>query len=291
MPVTDIKDLKNNKSVPESIDGNMAPTVKSKVIGSKSFNKKDPPTAPEKPRSAKKKRSLKALSKNIPRKGVIYNLSKHDPKRMHVFCDLDSTLINSLSVNEELSNAPDEFQKKFRHVEMKGYYRIFERPFLQFFLDFLFANFTVSVFTAADKDYALHVVDKIILTKPERRLKYLFYGYASELSEYYYKSPKDLRILWNVFKLKDLTPCSTIIIDDLNEVYEANPDNTIKAPKFELLDAKKKPDLSQVNDNFLISAISVLKYRKRRYLESPCSHYFGRSYLQSCKADICKPMV
>ena len=71
-----------------------------------------------------------------------------------------------------------------------GYYRIFHRPHLQTFLDYAFAHFDVSIFTAADKDYALFIAENIVLTKPGRKLKYLFYGYAATLSENYYESPE-----------------------------------------------------------------------------------------------------
>ena len=41
-----------------------------------------------------------------------------------------------------------------------GHYKVFERPGLQEFLDYLFANFNVSVWTAASKSYALFIIDK-----------------------------------------------------------------------------------------------------------------------------------
>jgi TFIIF-interacting CTD phosphatase-like protein len=201
---------------------------------------------------------------------------------MHILCDLDATLINSLSVKGELEYAPKEFQKQFTYIDMKNYYRIFERPYLQFFLDFLFANFDVSIFTAADKDYALFISDNIVLKKPGRALKYLFYGYASGLSEGYYKSPKDLRLLWDVFQLKEFNPCSTVIIDDLKEVFDANPNNTIAAPKFELLTSSKKPDLSQAHDNFLLSIIPKLERAKERFSKTPCAHFFGQTHANPC---------
>lgn len=209
--------------------------------------------------------------------------------KLNVLLDLDATLINSLSLKGELTRAPDAFQRQFAYHDMPGYYRIFERPYLQFFLDFLFANFIVSIFTAADKDYALFIADNIILpkNKPERHLKYLFYGYASGLSENYYKSPKDLRLLWDVFEIPEFQPCNTVIIDDLDDVYKANPDNTIPAPKFELL-KKGKPDYDQVHDNFLISAIPELEHRKEKMSRLPCVHQLGQRAELPCSTSNCR---
>jgi TFIIF-interacting CTD phosphatase-like protein len=207
-------------------------------------------------------------------------------QKMHILCDLDSTLINSLSIDSELKHVDQKFQDKFKYYDMKKYYRIFERPYLQLFLDYLFENFNVSIFTAADKDYALFISENIILqNKPERKLEYFFYGIHSTYSENFYKSPKDLRLLWDIFKLKEFTKCSTIIIDDLIDVYDANKDNTIVAVKFDILDIYDKKvvvNTDIVNDNFLLSIIPVLDYKQEQYKNSKCDHRNGKSHLIPC---------
>lgn len=195
------------------------------------------------------------------------------PRKMSLLLDLDCTLINSLNF-QELRKLPPEFQKKFKYIDMKNYYRIFQRPYLQEFLDYAFSNFDVSVFTAADKDYALFIIENIILVKPNRHLKNVFYSYASELSEAYFDSPKDLRLLWEVLKVKGLTPCSTILLDDLSEVFEANPRNVIRAKKFELL-KNGVPDRKQLQDNFLLEVIPKLEIRKRKFSKSCCGCIVG----------------
>jgi len=194
-------------------------------------------------------------------------------KKMSLFLDLDCTLVNSLDL-QELRKAPREFQRKFRYIDMKGYYRIFQRPHLQVFLDYAFANFNVSIFTAADKDYALFIAEKLILTKPNRKLQHFFYGYTSGLSEAYFDSPKDLRLLWDVLKVEGLTPCSTILLDDLSDVFEANPRNVIRAKKFELL-KNHKPDRTQAQDNFLLEVIPKLEARKRKFAACCCKCLAG----------------
>ena len=118
-------------------------------------------------------------------------------RKTNIILDLDSTCINSLSLNSEVNKAPVEYQKKFKYIDMPKYYRIFQRPHLQEFLDYIFDKYNVSVFTSADKDYALFIIDNIIIGKKKnRKLKYTFVGSHSFLSENFYKSPKDLRMLW-----------------------------------------------------------------------------------------------
>ncbi len=206
-----------------------------------------------------------------------------------MLCDLDATLINSLSIREELPLAPKEFQAKFSSHIMTGHYVVFERPYLQEFLDYLFATFDVSVFTAADKDYALFVADNIILQgRPERKLQYLFYGTHSAYSEGYYHSPKDLRLLWEVFQLPGFTPCNSVILDDLADVYEANPTRTIRAPKFELVSDDKKLRPEVEHDTFLLQAVGELERRRKEFVKSPCAHQFGRSHTHECTSGGCR---
>jgi len=194
------------------------------------------------------------------------------PPKLNVFLDLDSTLICSLSKDgedPEIQYMPKQYQKMFDYHDMKNYYRIFERPGLQRFLDYLFAHYNVSVFTAADKDYALFIVDKILIgNRNGRNLKYLFYGYHSTISENIFKSPKDLRLLWDVFQLPEHNKCNTIIVDDLPAVYQANPTNTIRAPPFEILSRKKKFNNSTIHDNWLIQAMLMIDAKRREMIRS-----------------------
>jgi RNA polymerase II subunit A small phosphatase-like protein len=189
-------------------------------------------------------------------------------EKMSLLLDLDETLIHSLD-RSEIKKVPMEYQKKFKRADMKGYYRVFQRPYLQTFLDYAFANFNVSIFTAADKDYALFIVKNFILIKPERKLQYMFYRYTSTLSENYYSSPKDLRILWDVLKVKGITKCSAVIVDDLAEVADANPENVIRAPSFNILKGDKM-NRNAAHDTFLLNAIPSLENKKREFMTHCC---------------------
>ena len=104
------------------------------------------------------------------------------------------------------------------------------------FLDYLFANFNVSVWTAASKDYALYIIDKIILQgKSDRHLDWVFFSYHCDISKKKKKGSKDLSMLWDEYKFSEYTKDNTIIIDDYDEVHRTQPDNCVIAFPFEFL--------------------------------------------------------
>lgn len=156
-----------------------------------------------------------------------------DPKRLNVVLDLDQTLISAEDWDTEDFNNNKAKAKKFEFHDMDGYYIVFERPNLQSFLDYLFANFNVSVWTAASKDYALFIVDKILLTKPNRHLDWIFFSYHCDLSKKKKDGSKDLSMFWDEYKLVGYNKDNTVIIDDYDEVYETQPHNCIIAVPFE----------------------------------------------------------
>lgn len=164
----------------------------------------------------------------------------------NILLDLDQTLISSESTTED-----DEFDwkkhgekaKKFRYKNMEGYYIVFERPGLQKFLDFLFANFNVSVWTAASKDYALFIIEKMILNnKKNRHIDWIFFSYHSDISKRIKKGTKDLSIIWDDYNIPGYTKDNTVIIDDYDEVYKTQPDNCIIAFPFEFTDNGSEND-------------------------------------------------
>jgi TFIIF-interacting CTD phosphatase-like protein len=164
----------------------------------------------------------------------------------NILLDLDQTLISAESTTEE-----DEFDwekhgdkaKKFKYKDMDGYYIVFERPGLQKFLDFLFANFNVSVWTAASKDYALFIIEKIILQgKKNRHIDWVFFSYHCDISKRIKNGTKDLSIIWEEYSIPGYTKDNTVIIDDYDEVYKTQPDNCIIAFPFEFTDDGSEND-------------------------------------------------
>lgn len=164
------------------------------------------------------------------------------PNRINMILDLDNTLICSLSKDEEQPIFKPRM-KRFNWKNMEGFYKVFERPGLQEFLDFLFENFNVSVWTAASKSYALFIIDEFILKgHPKRRLDYVLFSYHCKLSRRLRDTQKALSILKDDFKLLNFDIDRTYIIDDHPEVYSAQPDNCIKVKAFEFTDRKSWED-------------------------------------------------
>ena len=114
---------------------------------------------------------------------------------------------------------------------MEKLYKTISRPGLQNFLDFLFKNFDVSIWTAASKDYALFIIDNIILSKEDRKLKYVFFSYHRDITEERKGNTKDLSLLYNNIP-HTFNKNNTIIIDDYDEVKKTNKDNCINIKPF-----------------------------------------------------------
>ena len=164
-------------------------------------------------------------------------------KKFNILLDLDQTLI-SAEADEEYDFVKNrEKAKKFDFHDMDDYYIVFERPGLQKFLDFVFENFNVSVWTAASKDYALFIIDKSLLqNKPERHLDWIFFSYHCKISRKLLNGSKDLSILWNIYKITGYESENTIIIDDYDEVYNTQKNNCIIAVPFEFTDDESDKD-------------------------------------------------
>jgi TFIIF-interacting CTD phosphatase-like protein len=172
--------------------------------------------------------------------------------------DLDQTLISAEALEEFDDKKNKLKKKKFVHHNMDGYYIVFERPYLQEFLDYLFENFNVSIWTAASKEYALFILDKIILQKKGRKIDYLFFSYHCKISSYFKNGTKMLDMLWDIYKITDYKKENTFILDDYDDVYKKQPENAIIAIPFQYYNKESE------NDNFLKGLIELLKKLKER---------------------------
>ena len=173
---------------------------------------------------------------------------------MQIILDLDETLINSQPLEELTPDERKRFMRRFRTHNMDGYYLVSERPYLQQFLDYLFSNHDISVWTAASHDYANFIITNIILTKPERKINFFFWDSHCKLSKKKFKNPKKLDLLWDIFKCEKLNKHNTFIIDDLDDVYNEQKCNSIPViPPFDVFDNNSD------GDQFLKKLIPVLE--------------------------------
>ena len=179
---------------------------------------------------------------------LVLNLAGCDPSKPNIVWDLDNTLISAVPT-EEFPFWDSDVQKRIRALgkpyDMDGYYVIYERPGLQKFLDWVFAHFNVSIWTAATKDYCTFICKEILVQrKKKRKICWTFFSYHRKMSSKRYggKSPKDLRMLWDVYRLPGFGPRNTVIVDDHPDVYKAQPDNCVHCPEFETLEGGEKDD-------------------------------------------------
>lgn len=156
-------------------------------------------------------------------------------KKFNIILDLDNTLLSAVPLEEFSWDAKTKRKSlNFDIHNMEEYYIIFERPYLQSFLTFLFKNFNVSVWSAASKDYVLFVVKEIILKNhPERKLDYIFFSYHCNWSKTKMRGIKKLDMIWDVFKIKGFNQSNTFIIDDLPDVQKIQPCNCLAIKEFE----------------------------------------------------------
>ena len=191
--------------------------------------------------------------------------------RMNVILDLDNTIINALDDSDRKKLSGD-FSSKFKYRDMIPFFRIYARPHLDKFLDYLFSNYNVSIMTAAEKDYALFIIENFILTKPERKLNFIFFRYQVELSREIYGGVKDLRVIWELFQVSGFTKQNTVIIDDLDMVYETNPHNTLRIKGFFIVDEDTgKINYDMADDDELLKIMSKLDHIRKVYISNICN--------------------
>tara|TARA_Y100000389_G_C17339940_1_gene452740 strand:+ start:368 stop:958 length:591 start_codon:yes stop_codon:yes gene_type:complete len=173
-------------------------------------------------------------------------------KKPNFILDLDQTIISAETCENFDKKKYETKSKLFKFHDMDGLYYIFERPNLQNFLNELFNKFNVSVWTAASKDYALFIINKIILKNKNRKLDWIFFDYHCDISKKLTDNTKSLKILWENYKFRNYNKNNTVILDDYDEVWQTQNSNCIIAKPFEF---KKN---SSEHDQFLNNLIKKL---------------------------------
>ena len=186
-------------------------------------------------------------------------MTKEKEFKCTIILDLDETLINSLE-KEEYEKMKDDFKSgKLKSHNMEDYYKVFERPYLQEFLDYVFKHFNVIIWTAASKDYAIFIIENIILAGKNRKLKYQFFKYHCDTSKKYQTGSKNIKLLSEDYKIPYVAKHNTIILDDYDEVYNTQPGNCVIALPFDY------GDKNSWKDDFLRRIIPELeKFRKSK---------------------------
>jgi len=185
--------------------------------------------------------------------------------KLNVVLDLDDTLIHSVQYNN-ISTIPPVWKNKGT-ILIPGDYVTFRRPHLEKFLDFLFENFNVGVFTAASKDYANEIVWQFVQDKPGRKVDFLLSASDLQSSKQLYGSEtmKKLNYIWDNLHVYDYYPCNTIIIDDNLYVKQSNYYNTLSVHPFHVTENDSE------YDSTLLEAMDALREIKENYNKNACS--------------------
>lgn len=190
---------------------------------------------------------------------------------LNIILDLDNTIINSIAY-DRMKYVPKNIELESVDI---GDFITFKRPNLDIFLDFLFSNFNVGVYTLGSRDYAEDIVWNFIQNKSGRKVDFILSRedeYINATSPKYMGLglTKNLRFLWEDLKIYDYYPCNTFIIDDNPFVKATNPYNTIHVNKFEVLrDNNSYNNLSSM-DNVLLEVIKELMKIKSIYIQNKC---------------------
>ena len=170
--------------------------------------------------------------------------------RKNIILDLDQTLIYSDLIKDF---KPSPKMEKFFYKNLDKDYITFARPHLQAFLDYIFKKYNVAIWTAANKPYAIAIINKFILIKPGRKLEFVFYSDHCTLSKQQKRGLKGLNILWDYFKIRGYNENNTLIIDDNSEVNIIQKKNCYHIPEFNY---NKR---GSENDKELLVLMSILK--------------------------------
>ena len=148
-----------------------------------------------------------------------------------IVLDLDNTCICSVELNQ-LHTVPHP--ESFRHVDIEGLYRVYERPGLQEFLDVIFKEYEVAVWTAAGYDYACFIIEHFItMNRKERVLQFVLWDQHCDYSEKNGSQTKDLSLLTPLYN-------HFILLDDNQDVLKQP--NVLDSKDFDVSHKKAKDD-------------------------------------------------
>jgi RNA polymerase II subunit A small phosphatase-like protein len=162
--------------------------------------------------------------------------------------DIDETLIHAESFPKEFEDKI-KFDFKFKENEKSLYY-VIKRPYLNEFLNYVFENFEVAIWTAAGYEYAEEILKGIGIDKKNLTFFYTQENCTIKLdyesSQYY--GVKNL----NKLKKKGYDLDKILIVDDISKTAINNYGNLIKIKQF-------KDDSDDIELLKLISYLEKIK--------------------------------
>jgi hypothetical protein len=81
-----------------------------------------------------------------------------------------------------------------------------------------------------------------------------------------------MKMVWELFQVSGFTKQNTVIIDDLDMVYETNPHNTLRIKGFFIVDEDTgKINYDMAEDDELLKIMSKLDYIRKVYISNICN--------------------
>jgi hypothetical protein len=184
-------------------------------------------------------------------------------KKYNIILDLDSTLVCSV-LFKELNLIPKNINLSYKDYiydtfNLSNNYRIFIRPYLYNFLNYISKFSNISVWTMADELYANFIIDNIF--PKEIKPEFIFSRKHSDYGLHKYLRLKPLEFVYENFP-NDYSNKNTIIIDDISDVASANINNSIQIKPFNLFTDKLHLfNKTVITDTCLIDIIPDIKYK------------------------------
>ncbi len=166
--------------------------------------------------------------------------------------DLDETLI--FATEEKLGRQADF---------LVGQYFVYQRPFLESFLEFCFEHFEVAIWTTATKSYAEEILQAIL--KSNQKLQFLWtrerctFTFDAEEHEHYFVKRLS-KIRRRGYKLE-----SIIVVDDSPNVWKCSYGNLVRVKRFEGVETDDELKILPVYLGKLEKAINIRVIEKRNW--------------------------
>jgi hypothetical protein len=197
-------------------------------------------------------------------------------KNKNVILDIDKTLLFSNMMFDDETEDASEIIKPFISHNIGDYYTVYERPYLQKFLDHVFEKYNVSIWTNGSKNYAISVLTDVLHAnvpqvspsypqykhndsreeKIERNVDLILFSYHCKMSKVNYGIKKDVRLLWEVLENDRYSATNTILLDDLPDVCDQNEPNNVE---------KVKPFTAKTASKYDMELIRILQSVEKKF--------------------------
>lgn len=145
---------------------------------------------------------------------------------LNVILDIDSTLVDTR--NSPLPQSLNVY-KQISSAGMPSLY-VYKRPHLDSFLNWLFSNFSVSLWTAGSEPYANWIATYVVGTRRGKSLKHVLSARDCQASYNLYGTPKSLKYLNGVDP--SISQKNSLLVDDTNANCVNQKNNCILVAPF-----------------------------------------------------------